>query len=45
LGKITAILKLLLQVRHESAFGRQLLLLQTDNLDQVLYHLLVILAK
>jgi hypothetical protein len=42
---MTAILQLLLQVRHKSAFCYQLLLLRADNLDQVLHHLLVVLAE
>jgi hypothetical protein len=43
--KITAILELLLQVRHKSALFCQLLLLRADDLDQVLHNFLVILAK
>jgi hypothetical protein len=34
-----------LQVRHKSVFCCQLLLLRADDLDQVLYHLLVVLAE
>jgi hypothetical protein len=43
--KVTAILELLLQIRHKRTLFCQLLLLRADDLDQVLHDLLVILVK
>jgi hypothetical protein len=43
--KVTAILELLLQVRHERTLFRQLLLLRADDLDQVLHEFLVIVIN
>jgi hypothetical protein len=43
--KITAILDLLLQVRHERTLFCQLLPLRADDLDQVLHDILVILIN